>query len=200
MDKRLLWFETACLILSVIFGANSNLAFSQSQQQPPPQNQLQTLSCPYGYYLATNYLCYPLQSRPTNATQPPSLSSSVTNFGSPTQIINGVKPGLPILPLTIKDDNHALVGNIIFFINSTDGDYHLKGVKRNVLPETVDIPSVMVFFNDQTSGRIIDSASDSSPSNRVAPGGSQHWDIDTGYNVTRAEKEFKYMNGQIIGP
>jgi len=197
-QNKLLWFGIVCLTLSIIFGANNRVAFSQSQ--PPPQNQLQTLSCPYGYYLATNYLCYPIQSLPTNVTQPPSLSSSVTNFGSPTVIINAVKPGLPILPLTIKDSNHALVGNIIFFINSTDGHYHLKGVKRNVLPETVVIPSVWIWFSDQASDRLIDSATDTSSYARVAPGALEHFDIDTGYNVTRAAQEFKYMNGEIDGP
>jgi len=54
-QNKLLWFGIVCLTLSIIFGANNRVAFSQSQ--PPPQNQLQTLSCPYGYYLATNYLC-----------------------------------------------------------------------------------------------------------------------------------------------
>lgn len=199
MDNRLLWFGTACLVLSVIFVSNSSkLAFSQSQ--PPPQNQLQTLSCPYGYYLATNYLCYPLQPRATNVTQPPSLSSTVTNFGSPTEVINEVKPGLPTLPITVKDDNHALVGNIIFFINSADGHYHLTGVKRNVLPETTAIPFVGVGFMDKASGRTIDSAGDNVSNTDVAPGGTQHFDIDTGYNVTRAAKEFKYMYGEISGP
>lgn len=198
--NKLVCFGITCLIISVILGANSTLASGQS---PPPQNQLQTLSCPHGYYLATNYLCYPLQPRPTNVTQSPPLfnSTASTNFGHPTIIINEVKPGLPTLPyITISDDNHALVGNIVFYINPADGDYHIKGVKRNVLPETTDISSVMIFLHDQASGKLIASASDSSPSTDLAPGGTQNFDIDTGYNVTRAAKEFKYMYGHIIGP
>jgi hypothetical protein len=100
----------------------------------------------------------------------------------------------------IKDDNHALVGNIIFYINPADGDYHLKGVKRNVLPETVDIPAVVVSLYDQASGRLMASATDSSPATRVAPGALEHFDIDMWYNATTADKEFKYMYGQIYGP
>lgn len=112
-------------------------------------------SCPYGYYLASNYLCYLLQSQPANRTQPSPLFNQTSNGIHATDIINEVRPGLPILPLTISDPHNALVGNIIFFINSTDGHYHLKGVKRNVLPETVEIPPVGVDFYDQASQRDI---------------------------------------------
>jgi hypothetical protein len=52
-------------------------------------NQLLRLSCPYGYYLAINYLCYPIQSRPTNVTQSPSLSSSVTSSNLSSQAMGG---------------------------------------------------------------------------------------------------------------
>jgi hypothetical protein len=196
---KVFWFGFI-LVLSVILGANSKQLTSGQSQQPPPQNQLQTLSYPYGYYLATNYLCYPIQPRPSNVTQPPSLNSSV-NFGGSTIVINEVKPGLPTLPyFKISDDNHALVGNIIFYINPIDGHYHLWGVKKNVLPETVDIPSVEMTFYDQTSGRDVASTLDNYSLANVAPGGLQHFDIDTGYNVTRAAKEFKYMYGSISGP
>jgi hypothetical protein len=115
-----------------------------------------------------------------------------------TVIINGVKPGLPILPMTIGDPSNALVGNITFFINATDGHYHLKGMVRNTLPETTTIPSPGIEFYDKGTGRDIGGVSSACCGTlHVAPGTVEHWDVDTGYNITKAAKECPFLDSFV---
>lgn len=128
------------------------------------------------------------------------MIAGIVGYAHATVIINEVKPGLPILPLTISDSSKAFVGSITFFINSTDGHYHLKGIVRNTLPEVVYIPVVGIDFFDQASGRNVAGATNDLNYTRVSPVAMQHFDIDTGYNITRAAKEFQYMNGIVKGP
>ena len=66
-------------------------------------------------------------------------------------ILNEVKPGLPVLPITISDISRDLVGNITFFINTTDGHYHLKGTYGNTLPERAEIPPIGIQFYDKAT-------------------------------------------------
>ena len=79
------------------------------------------------------------------------MIAGIVSYAHASVILNEVKPGLPILPMTISDSSKAFVGNITFFINSTDGHYHLKGIVRNTLPEVVYIPIVGIDFFDRAS-------------------------------------------------
>jgi hypothetical protein len=71
---------------------------------------------------------------------------------------------------------------------------------RNTLPEVVYIPVVGIDFFDQASGRNVAGATNDLNYTRVSPGAMQNFDIDTGYNIARAAKEFQYMYGRVEGP
>ncbi|MGB7953944.1 MAG: hypothetical protein WCF23_08175 [Candidatus Nitrosopolaris sp.] len=129
------------------------------------------------------------------------MIAGTASYAHATVILNGVKPGLPILPMAILvggSHPNDFVGNITFFINSTDGHYHLKGIVRNILPETTTIPSPGIEFYDKATQRDVGGVSSGCCNTKVSPGTMEHFDIDTGYNITMAAKEFQYMYGDIL--
>jgi hypothetical protein len=102
-------------------------------------------------------------------------------------------PNIPIeVGNGVRDVAYA---NISLYLNTTDGHYHLKGLVKNLLPETKDDILVFVSFVDRSTGTLLRDVS-GTVNGPIAPNAVVPFDVDTGYNTTRAN-EFQYMKGYI---
>jgi hypothetical protein len=87
-----------------------------------------------------------------------------------------------------------IIANFMFYLNDTDNHYHLKGLVKNILPESRDSMSIMIDFQNQSTGTSVHSVF--YHNGPIAPNAIATFDIDTGYNATQAN-QFQYMKALI---
>jgi hypothetical protein len=88
------------------------------------------------------------------------------------------------------------VSDVILYLNSTDGHYHVKGMLKNILPETRSgFESISVSFDDKATNSTIDTES-GSINTTLDPGVSVPFDIGTMYTLKQANR-FKFMAALI---
>jgi hypothetical protein len=101
----------------------------------------------------------------------------------------------PTMPIEINPYTKDMAfANLMFYLNSTDNHYHLKGLVKNILPESRDSMSIMINFQDQSTGTSLHTVfyhHGPIDSNAITA-----FDVDTGYNTTQAY-QFRYMKAQI---
>jgi hypothetical protein len=91
----------------------------------------------------------------------------------------------------------ALVGNTTFYLNNTDGHYHLKGIIQNISHVTISHITMSVSFYDKMAvlagnvRLVMGSAIDN-----INPGDMPHFDIDTGSTAKQAN-QFQYLLAMI---
>jgi hypothetical protein len=101
------------------------------------------------------------------------------------------------IPLEINQFSKGWsVSNVMLYLNSTDGHYHLKGMLKNTLPETRSgFESILVNFDDKATNSTVDSES-GSINVTIDPGTSVPFDIPTMYTVKQAN-QFQFMKATI---
>jgi hypothetical protein len=76
---------------------------------------------------------------------------------------------------------------MILYLNGTDSHYHLRGLIKNILPETRDNMVMAIMMNDKTTGALIHTM-DKSIFGTIKPNDVRPFDIDVGYNSTQADE------------
>jgi hypothetical protein len=76
--------------------------------------------------------------------------------------------------------------NTTFYLNSTDGHYHLKGLIKNLLPETTDSIHILVDVQDKaTSDTLHRTDLFSTNSKPIPPNGTTPCDTDLGFSANQ---------------
>lgn len=126
----------------------------------------------------------------------PLLVTVVTMMGMGQLAIAQTIPSIPI------EVNPATTGvtynNMGFYFNTTDSHYHLKGLVQNTLHVTVDSLSIVLTFEDKSTGNPAHSAYWSTPigSAPINPSQRVAFDIDTGYTQAQVN-QFQYLKAMI---
>ena len=101
-------------------------------------------------------------------------------------------------PIQVLVKPEKELSNMTWYLNTTDSHYHIKGLVKNMLPETTDGIDIGINFNDRTTGAYLHSDKGSNgeliPSGGIAPGAILPFDLDTGYNASQTN-QFKYIEG-----
>jgi hypothetical protein len=76
--------------------------------------------------------------------------------------------------------------NTTFYLNSTDGHYHLKGLIKNLLPEARDSIILTIDVQDKTTNDILHRvdfySTDTKP---IPPNGTTPFDVDLGFSASQ---------------
>jgi hypothetical protein len=73
------------------------------------------------------------------------------------------------------------------YLNTTDGHYHVTGIIKNIVDETIDDTSVFGTFVDKATNTLLKSIGPITLKS-LDPGQSTIFDIDTGYMPKQANK------------
>jgi hypothetical protein len=79
------------------------------------------------------------------------------------------------------------ISNAYMYLNTTDGHYHVTGIIKNIVDETIDDTSVFGTFFDMATNTLIKSIGPITLKS-LDPGQSTTFDIDTGYTSKQANK------------
>jgi hypothetical protein len=79
------------------------------------------------------------------------------------------------------------ISNAYMYLNTTDGHYHVTGIIKNIIDETIDDTSVFGTFFDLATNTLIKSIGPITLKS-LDPGQSTTFDIDTGYTPKQANK------------
>ncbi|MGB6671106.1 MAG: hypothetical protein WBE34_01600 [Candidatus Nitrosopolaris sp.] len=124
---------------------------------------------------------------------------SLVIFTSMTQVVSasGSSSCIVKIPIDINEFSKGWsVSNVMLYLNSTDGHYHVKGMLKNTLPETRSgFESILVSFEDRATNSTVDTES-GSINRTLDPGASVAFDIGTMYTVKQAN-QFKFMEATI---
>jgi hypothetical protein len=114
----------------------------------------------------------------------------VTHIVDSTRIIQIPTILMPIeTPVQISPfhSNDSKFSDMILYLNGTDSHYHLRGLIKNILPETRDNMVMAIMMNDKTTGALIHTM-DKSIFGTIKPNDVRPFDIDVGYNSTQADE------------
>lgn len=189
--SKLLWFGILCAMLSATIGF-TKLAMGQEQNQTlscPSGSHLifgTCMACPNHYYMASDYKCYYYQPssglRNSSATDTNRNDTSVTQEASVSQGAIGV-------PVEANQFSQGLeFSNAVFYINASDGHYHLKVLVKNMLPETIsDTIGMTIDFKDKSTGATIKSFY-TTIDRTIDPGQAIPFDVDSGYTSAQSNQ------------
>lgn len=79
------------------------------------------------------------------------------------------------------------ISNAYMYLNTTDGHYHVTGIIKNIIDETIDDTSVFGTFFDMATNTLLKNIGPITL-NSLDPGQSTTFDIDTGYTPKQANK------------
>jgi len=79
------------------------------------------------------------------------------------------------------------ISNAYMYLNTTDGDYHVTGIIKNIIDETIDDTSVFVTFFDRTNNTLLKHIGPITLES-LDPEQSTTFDIDTGYTSKQANQ------------
>jgi hypothetical protein len=102
------------------------------------------------------------------------------------------------LPREILAKSDKQLGNITWYLNTTDSHYHVKGLVKNILPENTDSIIVVLGFFDQTTGNPLHHASvsiDRSLTGGIVSNAILSFDIYTGYIAGQAISIYEMEHG-----
>jgi hypothetical protein len=120
-----------------------------------------------------------------------SSSSSTSSAGSATTgATNSTSSqGIGNVPVETNQFSHGLdFSNVIVYLNSSDGHYHLKGLAKNTLPETRSNSIYLTIdFQDKSTGTTIKSLSGNINA-PIDPGQTAPFDVDTGYTSAQGNQ------------
>ena len=116
---------------------------------------------------------------------------------TPLAMAQPVVTGAPFpIQVLVKPDEE--LENITWYLNATDSHYHIKGLVKNILPETTDGIIISINFNYRSTGAYLHrdrgSGGELLPTGGIAPGAILRFDMDTGYNVSQTN-QFQYIAG-----
>ena len=102
----------------------------------------------------------------------------------------------PTIPTELSNGVTAVAySNMTFYLNSTNSHYHLKGLIKDILPESRGFISVMIDFRNQSTvtsvHSILYTLHGLIDSNTTVP-----FDIDTGYTQAQ-QNRFQYLKALI---
>ncbi len=112
-------------------------------------------------------------------------------------LASGNSSSIVKIPIDINEFSKGWsVSNVMLYLNSTDGHYHMKGVLKNTLPETRSgFESILISFKDKATNSTVDTES-GSINTTLDPGASVPFDIGTMYTLKQAN-QFKFMAASI---
>ena len=79
------------------------------------------------------------------------------------------------------------ISNAYMYLNTTDRHYHITGIIKNIVDETIDDTSVFGTFFDMATSTLLKSIGPITLES-LDPGQSTTFDIDTGYTSKQANK------------
>lgn len=95
------------------------------------------------------------------------------------------------IPITHFLNLHSF-SDIKLYLNSTDGHYHVKGLLKNTLHETVFTDTILTIdFDDKSTGQIL-LANATTVNGPIVPGGSAPFDMATPYKQ-KDTSQFQFM-------
>jgi hypothetical protein len=112
-------------------------------------------------------------------------------------LASGNSSSIVKIPIGINEFSKGWsVSNVMLYLNTTDGHYHIRGILKNTLPETRSgFESILVSFEDKATNSTVDSES-GSINVTMNPGTSVPFDIPTMYTAKQAN-QFQFMRATI---
>jgi hypothetical protein len=172
--------QTAPFDISVESAPNQQIAFAsynvQSQEYSMINNELPKMPPP-------PLITVPSQQAP--------LSANATTL---KQQMLGIT-----MPIEFNPFSHGMAfSNLTFYMNNSDGHYHIKGWAQNTLPKTRSgYIGMTILFEDKATGTSVKSAF-GLINGPIDPKTTIPFDIDTGYTQGQSG-QFQYLKVQITG-
>ena len=99
----------------------------------------------------------------------------------PSQVNIFINTTSPIVPPSTH------ISNAYVYLNTTDGHYHVTGIIKNIIDETIDDTSVFGTFVDKATNTLLKNIGPITLKS-LDPGQSTTFDIDAGYTPKQANK------------
>ena len=87
------------------------------------------------------------------------------------------------------------ISNAYVYLNTTDGYYHVTGIIKNIIDETIDDTSVFGTFFDMSTHKLVRTVGPITLES-LDPGQSTTFDIDTGY-MSKQANQLRHMILQL---
>ena len=119
------------------------------------------------------------------------VTTTTTKTSTPPLSYAAAPPSIPnLMPIIINSISNTTSDksftNTTFYLNSTDGHYHLKGLIKNLLPETRDSIILTIDVQDKTTSDILHRVDFYSTNTKpIPPNGTTPFDIDLGFSASQ---------------
>lgn len=100
---------------------------------------------------------------------------------SPNKVNIFINTTSPIVPPSTH------ISNAYMYLNATDEHYHVTGIIKNIVDETIDDTSVFGTFSDKATNTLLKRIGPITLKS-LDPGQSTTFDIDTGYTSKQADQ------------
>jgi hypothetical protein len=119
------------------------------------------------------------------------LAKSQPSTDPPTTVTTNSTTSQNFLSVPVETNQFSqglAFGNVVVYFNSSDGHYHLKGLAKNMLPETrSNSVYLSIDFQDKSTGTTVKSVS-GNLNGPIEPGQTVPFDVDTYYTIAQGNQ------------
>jgi hypothetical protein len=128
-------------------------------------------------------------------------SAGNTTVAPGAKIANGTTMTMPhsgiAIPIELNPTGDFAASNMVFYINTTDGALHLKGLLKNILHETISTDTLITLtFRDRSTDTVLKADINTFIHKEIGPGATIPFNIDTGYSAKQAN-EFQFIKALL---